>query len=96
MRSQQRRTSAACLGVKQGLSSLDLHTAIYYIKRPPESREASSVKWIPPDILVVIRFYHPILSETCNLILIPIYDRIKPENRIPQEKSSIIYYIDVD
>lgn len=45
---------------------------------------------------MVIKFYHPILPETCNLILIPIYDRIKRENRILQEKPSIIYYIDVD
>lgn len=66
------------------------HCNLLLHKKPPESREASSVKWIPPDILVVVKFYHPILSETCNLILIPIYDRIKLENRIPQEKSSII------
>lgn len=80
---------------EQGLLSLDLHTSIYYVRRSPESKEASSVKWIPPDILVIIKFYHPLLPESGDLILIPIYDGIKLENRIPQEKSSIIKYIEV-
>lgn len=51
------------LAVRQGLSQLDLHTSIYYVKKPQENREPSSVKSIPLEILMTIKFYHSILRK---------------------------------